>query len=59
MLKQCMRWLLPFLVIALIALYLVLSPVLSIHAAAPQAPAHQQHHTATQKHVEPLRFWYP
>lgn len=58
MFKHCMRWLLPFLVIALIALYLVLSPVLSIHAAAPQAPA-QQHHAATQKNVEPLRFWRP
>lgn len=58
MLKHCMRWLLPFLVIALIALYLVLSPVLSIHAAAPLAPA-QQHHAATQNNAEPLRFWRP
>jgi hypothetical protein len=59
MFKHCMRWLLPFLVIALIALYLVLSPVLSTYAAAPQAPAQQQHHAATQKNAQPLRFWRP
>jgi len=55
MFNKTLRWILPFLVIALIAVYLVLSPALSTHAAAPQL---QQHHSVTPK-VIPLRFWRP
>ncbi len=38
MYKKFMRWILPVLVLLLVATYLVLSAVVSAHAAAPQIP---------------------
>ncbi|MGZ3624532.1 MAG: hypothetical protein ACXVB7_15700 [Ktedonobacteraceae bacterium] len=35
MLKRLMRWMLPLVVLALIATYFVLSPMVSSHAAGP------------------------
>lgn len=55
MFNKTLRWILPFLVIALIAVYLVLAPALSTHAEAPQ---NQQHQSVTHKAV-PERFWRP
>ncbi|MEO8953729.1 MAG: hypothetical protein ABI396_12440 [Ktedonobacteraceae bacterium] len=55
MFNKTLRWILPFLVIALIAVYLVLAPALSTHAAAPQL---QQHHAVTH-YATPKRFWHP
>lgn len=55
MFNKTLRWILPFLVITLIAVYLVLAPALSIHAAAPQL---QQHQSVTNKAI-PLRYWHP
>jgi hypothetical protein len=40
MLKRLVRWMLPLLVLALIATYFVLSPMVSSHAAGPMAATH-------------------
>ncbi len=41
MLKRSVRWILPFVVLALIATYVVLSPVVASHAAGPgSSPIH-------------------
>ena len=55
MFNKTLRWILPFLVITLIAVYLVLAPALSIPAAAPQ---NQQHHAMTHN-ATPKRYWRP
>ena len=39
MLKRIIRWILPLVVLVLIATYFVLSPVLASRAAAPNVPA--------------------
>jgi len=55
MLKSFIQWILPVVVLLLIALYLVLSPVLATHAAAPtthsQAPA--------SRIAAPDKLWQP
>lgn len=41
MLKRCLRWILPMVVLVLIAMYFVLSPVVASHAAGPAiTPSH-------------------
>jgi hypothetical protein len=40
MLKRFIRWMLPLMVLALIAMYIVMSPMVSIHAAGPMAATH-------------------
>jgi len=57
MFNNALRWILPFLVIALIAVYLVLSPTLSTHAAAPSVQ--QQQHTVSQHKSAPNVLWRP
>jgi Na+-translocating ferredoxin:NAD+ oxidoreductase RnfD subunit len=39
MFKRFMRWILPLVVLVVIAMYFVLSPVLASHAATPNVPA--------------------
>ncbi len=40
MLKRIIRWILPLVVLVVIATYFVLSPVLASHAAGPATPYH-------------------
>jgi hypothetical protein len=55
MFKRCIRWILPLVVLVLIAMYFVLSPVLATtHAAGPATPSHI---TAPQL-LLPDIFWY-
>jgi len=55
MLKHTFRWILPLVVIAVVALCLVLSPVVATHAAAPAI----LHHAAASHGVNPNWFWRP
>ena len=57
MFKNTLRWILPFLVIALIAAFMVLSPAFTTHAAAPSVQSQQ--HIVSQHKAEPNRFWRP
>jgi hypothetical protein len=57
MFKNIIRLTLPLVVIMLIAMYLVLSPVLTSHAAAPQAPGN--HAVVSHQNTMPNRFWRP
>jgi len=54
MLKHTLRWILPLVVIAIVALCLVLSPVVATHAAAPAI-----HHAAASHGVNPNWLWRP
>ncbi|HLQ28276.1 MAG TPA: hypothetical protein VK140_03455 [Ktedonobacteraceae bacterium] len=57
MFKHIIRLTLPLVVIMLIAMYLVLSPILTSHAAAPQTPGN---HTVISHHNEiPDILWRP
>jgi len=54
--KRCIRWILPLLVLVLIATYFVLSPVLASHAAGPgSSPIH----IIAPHYLTPNYFWYP
>lgn len=54
MLKHTLRWILPLVVIAVVALFIILSPVVATHAAAPAI-----HHIAASHGVNPNYFWRP
>ena len=55
MLKQFIRWILPLVVIALIATYIVLSPMVATHAAGPMTASH-----ITVSHAQkPNMRWRP
>ncbi len=47
--RRFVCWILPLLVVLLIGLYLVLSPIMHTHAAAPT----EQHHIAAPNTTEP------
>jgi hypothetical protein len=54
MFKRFIRWILPLVVLVLIAMYFVLSPVLATHATPPTTPSH-----ITAPHVPaPDAFWH-
>lgn len=53
MLKHTLRWILPLVVIAVVALFIVLSPVVATHAAAPAI------HHITSHGMNPNYFWRP
>ncbi len=53
MLKKMLRWLLPLIVLTLIAAYLVIAPALSSHAASVNAPSHSISTPA------PYMYWHP
>jgi hypothetical protein len=60
MFKNFMRWILPFLALALIAMYLVLSPMLASHAAGTATHSHvQTHHSAVSQDETPQMKWRP
>ena len=66
MFKRLIRWTLPFIVLILVAMYLVFSPVLASHAATPatnnQAPVHviqQPNDDSKQKNETPNMYWRP
>ncbi|HXX77360.1 MAG TPA: hypothetical protein VEI53_02635 [Ktedonobacteraceae bacterium] len=50
MLKRLMRWMLPLVVLVLIATYFVLSPMVSSHAAGP---------SSSPIHCSPIHFVAP
>jgi|GEM_PF-2543719 len=63
MLKHTIRWALPLVVIAVVALCLVLSPVLATHAAPVIHHAVLHHVAASQgartKGIPPKWYWRP
>ena len=56
MFKHIIRMILPLVVLVLIAMYLTLSPMLSIHAAAPNAGVN---HVVSSQKTGPNAFWRP
>lgn len=55
---RSIRYILPLVVLLLVATYLILSPVLSTHAAAPAVPSHVVVSTQGSGHVHPHPDWY-
>ena len=55
MLKRFIRWILPLMVLVLIATYFVLSPIVAIHAAGLVTPSHNTAHHAPVPHMR----WRP
>jgi hypothetical protein len=53
MFKHTLRWFLPLLIIAVVALVVVLSPVMATYAAAPAV-----HHVASHS-MDPNWYWRP
>lgn len=53
MLKHTLRWILPLVVIAVVALFIILSPVVATHAAAPAI------HHITSHGMNPNFYWRP
>ena len=55
MLKRCIRWILPLMVLVLIATYFVLSPMVASYAAGPMTASH-----ITAPHAQmPNMRWRP
>ncbi len=60
MLKQFIRWILPLVALLLIAMCLVLSPVLSSHAAAPTTHSQGGGQYQVAPHsTAPNAYWLP
>ncbi len=56
MLKKMLRWLLPLIVLTLIAAYFVIAPALSSHAASAPSPSHS---TSTPASGPKPEFYWP
>ncbi len=58
MLKRFILWILPFVALLLIAMYLVLSPVLSSHAAVPATHSQGAGQYIVAPHTAAPDYWY-